>query len=91
MHGSGALILLRSGCIFKSRQVNKIQKLLIIFILILSLIPAFYLNRWLQARIQPRQSLPRLFFYILSCFALVFVYSFILVSVISMLFPVPKR
>lgn len=54
---------------------------------LISVIPAYYLNRYLQKVIQPRQSFTRLMVYLLSGLALVFVYTFLIVKVILWLFP----
>jgi len=65
----------------------KLQKLLILLIIAASLIPAYYLNAWLQNLVQPRKSLGQLMLYIVLCFALVFGYTFLLVAVITRIFP----
>jgi fatty-acid desaturase len=62
------------------------QRLLILVIILLSLIPAFYANQWLQRYIQPRRSFGQLLLYILACFALVFGYTFLLVWIIAQVF-----
>ncbi len=54
---------------------------------LISVIPAYYLNRYLQKIIQPRQSFARLMVYLLSGLALVFIYTFLIVKVILWLFP----
>lgn len=56
-----------------------------------SLIPAWYLNRWLQKIVQPRRSFGQFMLYMLLCFVLVFAYTFLLTTVIFKLFPPPKR
>jgi len=68
----------------------KLQRLLILVIILLSLLPAFYVNQWLQKLIQPRRSFGQLLLYILACFALVFVYTFLLVWIITQVFPQTK-
>jgi hypothetical protein len=63
-------------------------KAIVILLLILaSLIPAYLLNKYLQKIIRPRESLGRLFFYLLNGMLLVFVYTLLLVFVIKLLFP----
>jgi len=65
-------------------------KAIVILLLILaSLIPAYLLNKYLQKIIRPRESLGRLFFYLLNGMLLVFVYTLLLVFVIKLLFPSP--
>lgn len=46
-------------------------------------LPLFFINRFLQKKILPRQSLLRLFAYMLLAFFLVFIYSFCIVWIIS--------
>lgn len=65
----------------------KLRSLTILFIIVLSLLPAFYINRVLQKKMQPRKSLIRLLVYLLSSFVLVFLYVFLLVWAIGHLFP----
>ncbi|WP_148661147.1 hypothetical protein [Flavisolibacter tropicus] len=67
------------------------KRLLILVIILLALIPAFYVNRWLQQIIQPRRSFVQLMLYILTCFAFVFVYTFLLVWIITQVFPQANR
>lgn len=66
----------------------KLRALAILFILLLSLLPAFYMNRYLQRSLQPRQSAGRLFLFILANFVLVLVYTLFVVGLIIKLFPV---
>jgi len=68
----------------------KLQRLLILVIILVSLIPAHYVNQWLQKQIQPRRSIGQLFLYIISCFAFVFIYTFLLVWIITQVFPQAK-
>jgi len=61
-------------------------------IIVLSLIAAFMvigylMYRWLQQLIQPRRSFSRLIFYFLAVLASVFILSFLMVFVISKLYP----
>ena len=62
----------------------------VLLVIMLSLVPAFYLNRWLQKIIQPRKSFLRLLLYILTAFVLVFLYTFVIVWCIAKLFPIAK-
>jgi hypothetical protein len=71
--------------------VERLQKLLIIILLLASLFPAWYLNTWLQKVIDPRRSFLRLLLYFVSCFALILFYYILVVFIISRLFPLPKR
>jgi hypothetical protein len=67
------------------------QRLGIILFLLLSLLPAYSVNQWLQKVIAPRMSFLRFLVYILTAFALVFAYTFVVVWCIGKLFPLPKR
>jgi len=60
--------------------------------IVLSLIVAFmaiayFLNKWLQKIIKPRQSLGRLIFYFLLVLILIFILTFLMVFVIGKLYP----
>ncbi|MFI5129501.1 MAG: hypothetical protein ACHQFX_05895 [Chitinophagales bacterium] len=66
----------------------KLRTLAILLIILVSLIPVYLLNKYLQPKIRPKQSGGRLFLYIISGFLLVFVYTFLVVLVIRKLFPV---
>ena len=65
----------------------KWKSLVILLIIIVSLIPAYLLNKYLQKVIRPRDSFARFFLYMLSGFALVFTYTFLIVYLIKKLFP----
>ena len=65
----------------------KLKALVIVLIIIVSLFPVYLLNKFLQKLIRPRESLSRLFLYIFSGFALVFLYTFLIVFIIKKLFP----
>jgi len=69
----------------------RLQRLLILLIILASLIPAFYVNHWLQKLIQPRRSFGQLLLYMLACLALVFLYTFLLVWIIGQVFPLAKK
>ena len=66
------------------------QRLLVLLLILISLIPVYYINVWLQRLVRPRKSFAQLLLYILTCFALVFVYTFLLVFLILRLFPATK-
>jgi len=67
------------------------RSLVILFILLISLAPAFYINRVLQKKINPRRSFGRLLTYILSALFFVFLYTFLMVALILHLFPVAMK
>ncbi|HYC41177.1 MAG TPA: hypothetical protein VEB63_11900 [Chitinophagaceae bacterium] len=65
----------------------RLEALAILVIIVVSLVPVYLLNRLLQARLRPRESLARLLLYIGCGFALVFIYTFLVVFVVRKLFP----
>ena len=65
----------------------KIKALVILGIIIVSLLPAFYISNLLERFIQPRKSFGRLMGYLISVLAFVFVYTFMIVFFIMKLFP----
>jgi len=69
----------------------KSRSLIILFILLFSLTPAFFINKFLQKKIKPRQSFGRLLTYILSALCFVFIYTFFMVMLILHLFPVSMK
>jgi len=69
----------------------KAKGFLIVVLIMLSMVPAYYINVWLQKIIQPRRSFFLFLLYMFSCFLLVFGYTFFITTIIFKLFPVPKR
>lgn len=65
----------------------KVHTLLIILIFALALIPFYYLNRWLQRVIRPRDAAARFFLFIIANFVLIIVYTVLLVGLIVRIFP----
>lgn len=66
--------------------IMRIRSLLILLIIGLALIPVFYLNRWLQRVVRPRESAGRFFLFILANFLLVIVYTVLVVGMVVRLF-----
>jgi hypothetical protein len=56
-------------------------------IIFCSLIPVYLLYKYLQKKIRPKESMGRLFLYLFAGFAMVFVYTFIIVFIIKKIFP----
>jgi hypothetical protein len=65
----------------------KLKALAILFIILVSLIPVYLFNKYLQKKIRPRESLGRLFLYMLSGILIIFTYTFVVVFIIGKLFP----
>jgi len=59
----------------------------ILSLIVAFLVIAFFLNKWFQILIKPRQSFGRLLFYFLSVLFSIFVLSFLMVFVIAKLYP----
>ena len=65
----------------------KYRSLLILLILVLALIPVYYLNRWLQRVVRPRDSAGRFFLFLIANFLLVIVYTVLIVGVVLRVIP----
>jgi hypothetical protein len=63
------------------------QKILILLFILVSLIPIFYINKWFQNLIIPRKSPSRLVLYFLVILELIFIYTYLLIMMITNLFP----
>lgn len=66
------------------------EKILVLLFLLISILPVFYLNKWLQKLVQPRKSFARLMLYFLVVLELVFVYTYLIVLLIAKFFPMQK-
>ena len=60
---------------------------IVLLLIAVFMVISYFLNKWLQKIIKPRQSFGRLLFYFLSVMILVFILSFIMVFVIGKLYP----
>lgn len=63
------------------------RSMLILLLLLVLLVPFYFLQKILQRWLQPRLSLGRLLLYLLVMLALVFGYTFLLVWLTGKLFP----
>jgi Kef-type K+ transport system membrane component KefB len=63
----------------------------VILFILLFLIPAYYLNKWLIKVLKPRKNFGLFLLYILLCLTLVFAYTFLLSFIILKVLPVGKR
>jgi Kef-type K+ transport system membrane component KefB len=57
---------------------------IIAFIIVVAM-PAYYINKWLLQRLQPRKSLPRLVTHILICVVAGFLYAFLYIQLMLLL------
>ena len=65
----------------------KVRALLILLLLAVSLLPVYYLNRWIRQAMNPRGSAGRLFLFLLANFVMVIVYTMLVVGMIVRIFP----
>ncbi|HXB34962.1 MAG TPA: hypothetical protein VNV35_16140 [Puia sp.] len=66
----------------------KLRALLILLALMVAIVPVYYLNRWMTVVMKPRESVGRLFLFILANFVLIVVYTVLVVGLIIRIFPV---
>jgi len=65
----------------------RLRALLILVLLTVLLVPVYYLNRWMQRVMNPREDAGRLFLFLLANFVLIVVYTLLVVGVIVKIFP----
>ncbi len=65
----------------------RLQSIIVICFIILFLFGTYTLTRYLQRVIRPRESMKRLLLYLTGCLFVVLVVSFLMVFIISRLFP----
>jgi hypothetical protein len=62
------------------------RPLLILVIILLALVPLFYLNRWMQRKMRPRESAAGFFLFLFANFVLIVVYTLFVVGLIVTIF-----
>ena len=60
---------------------------MILLLLVLALVPMYYLNRWLQGVMRPRENAGRFFLFLFANFVLILFYTVFLVGLIVRIFP----
>lgn len=65
----------------------KWKAIIILVIILIALVPVYAGNKFLQKSIRPRESLLRLFAYLVCGMLLVFIFTTLLVFVIKLIFP----
>jgi len=60
---------------------------IVVSLIVVFMIASYFLNQWLQAVIKPRQSLSKLALYMFTVLVMVFVLSFLMVLIITWLYP----
>lgn len=69
----------------------RLRALFILLVIIISLLPAWIFNRYMQKVIQPRRSFAQLLLYLLVIFAFVAAYTFLITWLILLVFPLSKE
>jgi len=67
-------------------MIMRLRSLLILLVIGLALVPVYYLNRWLQRVMRPREAAARLFLFIMANFLLIVVYTITVVGLVVRLF-----
>ena len=65
----------------------KLRAQIIVLVLLVSLVPAYYFSRYLQRVLRPRESAGRFFLFILVSFMFGVIYLVLLVGMIVRIFP----
>lgn len=65
----------------------RLRGLLIILVIIVALVPFYYLNRWLQRIMRPREAAVRFFLFMFANFLLIIVYTVLIVGIVVRIFP----
>lgn len=65
----------------------RLKALFILFLVLISLVPVYFVNKYLQKITRPKESFGRLFLYFFTGLILAFGYTFLLVLMIKWLFP----
>ena len=66
----------------------RVRSLIILLVLVTAMVPVYYLNRWLNRVMRPRESAGRFFLFLFANFVLVIVYTLFVVGLIVRIFPV---
>jgi hypothetical protein len=68
-------------------NMHKPTGFIILSLMLVILLPVYFINKWMQKMIRPGESGTRLISYIMMVLLLIFVYTFLLVFIIKWLFP----
>lgn len=78
------------ACLLAQLQgMDKAKSLIILLLLVGAILPIYFLSKWTQRLIKPRQSLARLLAWIGLIAVAVFLITFLLVRMVTLLFPLP--
>ena len=67
-------------------ETMKLRSILILLIIVAATVPIYYLNRWLQRVMRPREAAGRFFLFIFTNLLLIVVYTVFVVGLIVRLF-----
>jgi hypothetical protein len=69
--------------------MDKTRTLIILLLLIGAIVPVYFLSKWTQRVLKPRQSLGRLLAWMGLMAVAVFLLTFLLVRMVTLLIPIP--
>jgi integral membrane sensor domain MASE1 len=69
--------------------MNRITAFILFIVIVV--IPAWYLNKWMLKVTRPKQSFKRLLFYILLSVVVALAYSAVFILIITSIYPLPKK
>jgi hypothetical protein len=69
--------------------MDKTRTLIILLLLIGAIVPVYFLSKWTQRVLKPRQSLGRLLAWMGLMAVAAFMLTFLLVRMVTLLFPLP--
>ncbi|HET6255624.1 MAG TPA: hypothetical protein VFE32_16225 [Puia sp.] len=65
----------------------KLRSLLILLVLIVAVVPMYYMHRWMKGVMKPKENAGRLFIFMLATFVLIVIYTMLVIGLIVRLFP----
>jgi hypothetical protein len=65
----------------------KVRALLILLVLVATMVPLYYLNRWMKRAIRPGEHAGRLFIFLIANFVMIVIYTMLVVGMIVRIFP----
>lgn len=80
---------MEAGLQAQHQGMDKIKSLIILLLLVGATLPIYFISKWAQGVIKPRQSLARLLAWIGLIAVAIFLTTFLLVRMVTLLFPLP--
>lgn len=65
----------------------KRRSIAILLVLVVSMVPLYYFNRWLQVVMRPRENVGRLFIFLFANFVAIVAYTVLVIGLIAKIFP----